>query len=134
MCGFRLRKIEKSKKITLLKDIQDGADLETKLVQNKIIILPLNDFPNDLPLVEHDSFSSRVSTSNPIESSIHILQEDNDSDHLEPEQISLNNFSTVSQRATITRSSRSTTIQCRTMENHNFDEEEEEEEDYQLSM
>lgn len=84
MCGFRLGKIEKSKKITLLKDIQGRADLENKLVQNKIIILPLNDFPNDLPVVEHDSFSSRALISNPIESSNHIHQENNYSDHLEP--------------------------------------------------
>jgi hypothetical protein len=74
------------------------------------------------------------SISNPVESSIHIRQEDNDPDYLEPGQISLNNFSTASQRSTITRPSRSTTIQCRTMENYNFDEEEEEEEDGQLSM
>ncbi|XP_039305557.1 uncharacterized protein LOC120357855 [Solenopsis invicta] len=134
MCGFQLGKIERSKQITLLKDIRDGSDLENKLIQSKIVILPLNDFPNDLPLVEHDC-SSQASTSNPVQSSIHIRQEDNDPDYLEPGQISLNNFSTASQRSTITRPSRSTTIQCRTMENYNFDEEEEEEEeeDGQLS-
>lgn len=60
-----------------------------------------------------------------------MCQENNDSDHLESEPL---NNSTVSQR-TITRQSRSTTMQYQTIEN-NFDEEEEEEEeeDDQLSM
>jgi len=96
MCGFRLGKVERTKKITLLKDIQDGTDLEKKLLQSKIVILPLNDFPNDLPLVEDNSFSVQTNVCDTsINSSIHMCQEDNDSDHLELEQISLNN-STVS--------------------------------------
>lgn len=131
MCGFRLGKVEKTKKIILIKDIQDGADLEKKLVQSKIVILPLNDFPNDLPLVEDSSFSVQTNNTS-MNSSIYMCQEDNNSNHLESEQISLNN-STVSQRTTITRQSRSTPMQYQTIES-NFDEKEEEEEDDQLSM
>lgn len=128
-------KVERTKKITLLKDIQDGTDLEKKLLQSKIVILPLNDFPNDLPLVEDNSFSVQTNDIS-INSSIHMCQEDNDSDHLELEQIPLN-ISTVSRRTTITRQSRSTTMQYQTIENNfNEDEEgkEEEEEDDQLSV
>lgn len=128
MCGFRLGKVERTKKIILIKDIQDGADLEKKLVQSKIVILPLNDFPNDLPLVEDNSFSVQTNNTS-MKSSIYMCQEDNDSDHLKSEPL---NNSTVSQRTTITRQSRSTTMQYQTIEN-NFDEEEEEEEDDQLS-
>lgn len=71
MCGFRLRKVERTKKIILIKDIQDGADLEKKLVQNKIVILPLNDFPNDLPLVEDNSFSVQTNNTS-MNSSIYV--------------------------------------------------------------
>lgn len=87
-------KEERTKKITLLKGIQDGTDLEKKLFQSKIVLLPLNNFPNDLSFVEDNSFSVQTNDTS-INSSIHMCQEDNDSDHLELEQIPLNN-STVS--------------------------------------
>lgn len=135
MCGFQLGKKERTKQITLIKDIYDGTDLENKLAQSKIVILPLNDFPSDLLLVEeHDVFSSQASQSF-TEFSIHTCQKDNNSDHLEflKEQISLNNLSTLSPNTTIC-SSRSTTMQFWTIENYDFEDTDEEEEEDQLGI
>lgn len=57
MCGFKLERVEKTKKIVHLRDIQNGTDLENKLLQSKIIVLPLNDFPDNLPIIEEPDLS-----------------------------------------------------------------------------
>lgn len=66
MCGFKLGKLTKCRKIELLTNIHDGTDLENSLKQSTLVVLPLNDFPDDLPLFETDTTSncrSRPSTS-----------------------------------------------------------------------
>lgn len=96
MCGFKLGKIEKSKKIHFLEDIKDGNDLENQLKQSKIIILPLNDFPDNLPVIEKQDHSlSQTSRNNSTQSIIRSHQGDNDSDDIGLEQTSSNSSPTV---------------------------------------
>lgn len=52
MSGFQLAKCDRSKKIHMMEEITDGTDLERQLGASKIIVVPNNDFPSDLPTLE----------------------------------------------------------------------------------
>ncbi|CAH0552833.1 unnamed protein product [Brassicogethes aeneus] len=61
MCGFRIGRMDKSKRISCIVDVANGQELEEKLMQSKIIVLPNNDFPSDLPVIEQLAVSSPLS-------------------------------------------------------------------------
>ncbi|XP_025833281.1 uncharacterized protein LOC112905330 [Agrilus planipennis] len=92
MCGFKLAKSDRSKRIHRIGDFQDGADLESKILQSKIIILPEKDFPCDLPIVEEqDPVSSQASSRNdpqPSTSRALSTTRGSDSDDFQPQQTS----------------------------------------------
>lgn len=129
MCGFKLGRIDKLKKIVLLGDIEDGTHLENQLKQSKIVILPLNDFPDNLPFIEKpDASFSETSRNNSTQS---LIQRNSDSENIGLERTSLNSSPTILQSPETSRLSRSRRIQI-----DDKDEEEEchESEDDQLGM
>lgn len=52
MCGFKIGRSEKSRKLTIISDIVDGSMLEIEIAQGKIVLLPKRDFPDDLPILQ----------------------------------------------------------------------------------
>lgn len=69
MCGFKLARADRSKRISPILNVTNGSDLERKIMQSKVIVMPLKDFPSDLPAVDdHDSPVPESSTtdSSPI--------------------------------------------------------------------
>lgn len=130
MCGFKLGKVEKSKRITLLGDIQDGSDLENQLLQSKIVVLPLNDFPDNLPIIEEQNRSSPRTGRN---SSTHLI-ETNDRDNsntIGVNQISSNISLSTSQSA---RTNRLSLRLTRIQNTQRVEEECNESEDDELGM
>lgn len=63
MCGFTIAKTEKCRKLVLLISIDNGADLERKLKQSKLVVMPLRDFPSDLPILIDNDQGRTLSTS-----------------------------------------------------------------------
>lgn len=122
---FRLGRVEKSKKIAILGDIQGGTDLENQLMQSKIIILSLNNFLDNLPVIEEPDLSFlQTSRNGSTQSLIHTYQRDSDSDSIGLEQISSNSLPSISRFPGTNRlSRRSRRIQFQIVDN---DEEEEE--------
>lgn len=53
MCGITIAKVQQNKKITRIVNFDNGTDLEAQIGQSTIVILPLKDFPNDLPILAH---------------------------------------------------------------------------------
>lgn len=56
MCGIEIAKIQQNKRIIRIGNFDNGSDLETQLGQSKIVILPMKDFPNDLPILANEDF------------------------------------------------------------------------------
>ena len=56
MCGIVLAKVQQYKRIIRIGHFDTGLDLEAEIGQSKIIILPLKDFPNDLPILADEDF------------------------------------------------------------------------------
>ncbi|CAH0560535.1 unnamed protein product [Brassicogethes aeneus] len=78
MCGFRLYRLGKSKKITIIPDteITTGDDLENKLQQNRLVILPANDFPCDLQIIGRNA--PRQQTTWQSSNATQVISEDDD--------------------------------------------------------
>lgn len=81
MCGFKLAKTERSKRIIPIPHIENGADLEQRILQSKIIVVPLKDFPSDLQTFDTElspavsvsinaATNSAVTGSTPINSAV----------------------------------------------------------------
>lgn len=76
MCGFNLARLDRSKRIYMLHNVENGTDLEGKLEQSKLIVLPINDFPNNLlVLTQTQTSSSTQSQSRNKRSEVHELAE-----------------------------------------------------------
>lgn len=132
MCGFKLGKVEKSKKIVHLGDIEDGTQLENQLMQSKLIILPLNDFPDNLPVIEEPDISlPQTSRNSSTQSLTHTYQRNSDADNIGLEQTSSNSSPTVSQSLGTSRLLRSRRIQFQ-IDDKDEEEEFHENEDDQL--
>ncbi|XP_033212162.1 uncharacterized protein LOC117169765 [Belonocnema kinseyi] len=64
MCGFKLAKLDMKKMIVYLPHVEDGVELEKELRQSKIVVLPKNDFPTHLPLINAQPPSQTITISN----------------------------------------------------------------------
>lgn len=100
MCGFKFGRVEKSKRIILLGDVEDGTHLENQLLQSKIIMLPLNDFPNNLPVIEESDPSFSETSANSSMQSLNNISQGNStyiSDNSRSEQALSSGSSSVPQ-------------------------------------
>ncbi|XP_077282252.1 uncharacterized protein LOC143908460 [Temnothorax americanus] len=61
MCGIVIARMQQNKKIIRI-SFDNGSDLETEIGQSKIVVLPLKDFPNDLPILADEDFVPRPSS------------------------------------------------------------------------
>lgn len=131
MCDFQMGRLNKNKQIEILKDIAIGEVLERALKQSTLVILPLKDFPSNLPLVDAGSDTTATSVSASSTSTgasrstssstprnvnrqtpnltNHIIDLDDDSDFSEHHSLT-NNSPSVARSSTTTRRPRSITI------------------------
>lgn len=62
MCGIEIAKMQQNKRIIRIVSFDNGSDLEAEMGQSKIVVLPLKDFSNDLPILVDEDFVSRPSS------------------------------------------------------------------------
>lgn len=62
MCGIAIAKMQQNKRIIRIVSFDNGSDLEAEMGQSKIVVLPLKDFPNDLPILADEDFVPRPSS------------------------------------------------------------------------